>query len=35
MSKRNAIELLKNIKWHCEHEEPEGGLYQCYDRYRP
>lgn len=24
MSKRNAIEFLKNIKWHCEHEEPEG-----------
>lgn len=24
MSKRNAIEFLKNIQWHCEHEEPDG-----------
>lgn len=24
MSKRNAIEFLKNICWHCEHEELEG-----------
>lgn len=23
MSKVNAIEFLKNIKWHCEHEEME------------
>jgi hypothetical protein len=34
MSKRNAIEFLKNIKWHCEYEEPERGILH-YDRYRP
>lgn len=23
MSKANAAEFLKNIRWHCEHEETE------------